>query len=344
MKIGTNSIIIAFVLVTGLLSCSTDGQKMDKSPASPKVPFVETQSVLQQDIASDINIVGTVKPNISGTIKAPANGIIEQLMVYENEKVEKGQIIAMLNPTERISLIAKNKQQVQALTDKMNKPGNATDSLQQLLNKARADLELSYNMFQRIPVTAELSGVVSERWIDIGSEVSEKDKILEIYQPSSLVIKAEVNEKYFSALQVGKKLTIKLSAYPNENFTGTISLIYPKISETTRSVRFDIKLNKSAKLLEGMMAEISLQTRVHEKALCVMDDAILTNTNEQHFVFVVDSQNVAHKKMVELGISSHGLTEILSGINTNDEIVIKGQEMLKDSSSVKIIAAKKKAL
>lgn len=341
MKIKTNSIIIAFLIATGLFSCSTDEQKMEKSAAPKKLPLVNTQLVSQQNITSVINIVGTVKPNISGTIKAPANGIIEQLMVYENEKVAKGQIIAMLNPTERISLIAKNEQQVLTLTNKMNKPENATDSLQQLLNKAKADLELSYNMFQRIPITAELSGIVSERWIDIGSEVSEKDKLLEIYKPSSLVIKAEVNEKYFSVIKKGKKLPVQLNAYPGQEFTGTISLVYPKIDPTTRTVKFDITFNSRANIIEGMMAEIPLATEDHQNALCVPNDALLAGINNESFIYMVDADSVAHKIFVVPGISSKGVTEIVSGIKQGQKVVVKGQEMLKDGKKVKIAGTSK---
>ncbi len=340
MKTRITSTLTVFILITSLLSCSTDKKTKITITKTKKLPLVETVVVLQQDITSEINIVGTIKPNISGIIKAPENGIIEQLKVRENQHVSKGQIIAMLNPTERLALISKNKQQVQNVTAKIKKSGHAPDSLQQELQSAQVDLDLSYKMFQRIPITAELTGVISERWIDSGSEVSERDQLLEIYQPSSLVIKAEVNEKYYSALQVGKKLNIKLSAYPNENFTGTISLIYPKISEITRSISFDIKLDKTTKLLQGMMAEITLETQSHENAFCVLDDAILTNSNEQPYVFVIDSQNIAHKKNVALGISSKGLTEILSGINPKDMVVVKGQELLKDGSAVKIMKTK----
>lgn len=344
MKNKIYNMMLGMIAVT-LMSCSAVGQKK-ATPASPKKKptFVKTQAVVKQDMAATIQFVGTAKPTVTGTIKAPANGIVEQLTVRENSWVKKGQIIAMLNPSNRISLIAKNKEVVQRLLRQVKKTAGdeyAQGVLQEQLYKAQADLELSYKMYQLIPITAELSGIISERWIDSGSEVSAKDPLLEVYQPASMVIKAEVNEQYFSAIQVGKKVPVSLAAYPDKTLTGTISLVYPKISETTRAVRFDIKLDQPVKLLEGMMAEVTLQTQLHKDVLCVSDDAIVTNGHSESAVYVIDQASVAHKKKVELGITTGAMTEVVSGLTLEDRVVVKGQEMLKEGKKVKVLTGKK---
>ena len=159
---------------------------------------------------------------------------------------------------------------------------------------------------------------------------------------NSLVIKAEVNEKYFEAVNKGKKLQVILSAYPNDTLNATISLVYPQVDPVTRSVKFDIKINNFKKeLLPGMMASIKIPVSVNENAISVSEQAVLTSPDNKFFLFVVDKDSIAHQNVVEKGITSGNKLEILKGLNENDKVVVSGQEMLKDSMKVKIMGTPK---
>jgi len=289
-----NSIIkksIAFItILTLLFACSNSNKATVKSANPKKSHFVNVAQVEKKDIASNIIITGTAKSNVNSTITSPINGVLRKLYVRENQKVEKGKIIAVINPTERIMLIAKNKQEVNHLKNLLNNSDFSKDSILTLLKKAEENLNFSYKMYNEVSVVAEISGIVSQCYFHSGSEVSIKDNLLDIYNPSSIVIKAEVNEKYFSFLKKRKTLPIKLNAYPNQSFTGNIDLVYPKIDPVTRSVYFDIKLNDKVTLLEGMMAEITLKTNEHKKVLNVMDDALLTDINNKPFLYTIDTE------------------------------------------------------
>ncbi|MGQ9620940.1 MAG: efflux RND transporter periplasmic adaptor subunit [Bacteroidales bacterium] len=340
MKAVFKILLLTSIVTVFLSGCNSKKANPEQSSAQKKITLVNVTQALKQEISSVIKITGTVTPNTVGIIKSPVNGVVETLYVRENYPVTQGQIVAVINPAERIALIAKNRQAVNQIQEKL-KQLKDNDTLRQALSKAEYDLDLAYKMYLLIPVTAELDGIVSQRFIDKGSEVSARDKLLEIYQPSSLVVKCEVNEKYFSVIKKGKKLPVRLNAYPDKKFTGTISLIYPKIDPVTRSLKFDIKLDQTVSLVEGMMAEITLATEVRNDAVCVPDDALLTDINNNLFLYSVDADSIAHKINVVSGISSGGFTEIVSGINPGNIIVIKGQELLKDGQKVKISGPQK---
>jgi RND family efflux transporter MFP subunit len=188
-----------------------------------------------------------------------------------------------------------------------------------------------------------MNGIVTHRWLDEGSQVGAKEKIITVTDMNSLVIKAEVNEKYFSTITQGKKIPVILDAFPGDTLSGVISLVYPEISADTRTVRFDVKLiNTSKKLLPGMMAQLRIPTDIHEKTIAVPVDAVLTNPSNQRFVFVVNNDSTAFKRIVKTGISAKTQIEILSGLTNNENVVVMGQEMLKDSLKVKIAGNPKK--
>jgi len=339
-KIYYSFIIAGFSLLT-LFSCSSNTEKKEKKTKPKKIALISVKKPIKKDISASLYIIGSIKPNTVGIVKTSTDGIVENLKARETQFVKKGDIVAVINPTARIELVAKSLNKINSLEAEL-KITNHIDSIQSLLDKAKQELKLAKNMYQLIPITAELSGIVNERYVDIGSQVSVKDKIIEISDPSSMVIKAEVNEKYFPTLKKGKQLPIILSAYPNKQLSGEISLIYPKIDDRTRTVRFDIKLKDKVKILEGMTAKIMLVTEQHKNALCVPNDAILSDIRNQAFIFIVDKNNLAHKIIVKPGLTANGITEIKEGISENMKIVVKGQERLKEGKKAKILTPKKK--
>jgi membrane fusion protein, multidrug efflux system len=335
-KIG---ILILITTSFALASCQTD----DKQPAAKpkKIPLVKIQEVSTSRIVSSTSVTGTVQPNIETEVMASDDGIIESLFARENQYVEDDRLIAIINPTNRVSLISSNIKTVETLERKLETLTEGSEEYQKVQNdlqKAKADLEYAKEMYQTIPVVSPMSGMVTKRWLEEGSQVSAKDVIVTITDMNSLVIKAEVNEKYFEAIKQGVKIPVILNAYPNDTLMGTISLIYPHINPVSRSVKFDIKLkNFNKKLLPGMMAEITIPVTVIKNAVTVPEYAVLTSPDNKNFVFRVNTDSIAIRQIVQTGITSEDKIQILNGLNANERIVVSGQELLKDGMKVKIM-------
>jgi multidrug efflux pump subunit AcrA (membrane-fusion protein) len=331
--------IILIAILFGLYSCGAEKTEAVKKPK--KTPPVKIQKVTASEMVSTIDITGTVQANIVTDVKSPADGIIETLYARENQYVRKDKLIAVINPTDRLSLISSSIEKRENLERKLQSAKDDSAAyleIEKQLSKAKSDLEYARNMYQTIPVVCPMSGLITNRRLDKGSQVSEKDIILTITDMSSLVVKAEVNEKYFEAVKQGKKIEVILSAYLNDTLTGKISLVYPQIDASTRSVKFDIKLLDFKKtLLPGMMASIKIPVSTIENALWVPEHAVLTSPNNENFVFVIDKDSTAHRKTVQTGFVSGKKLQITQGIKEKDAVVISGQEMLKDSMKVKII-------
>lgn len=333
-----NSLIIVILVV--LQSCNS-GDTQTKTKTTKKPPFVKVQVVNETDIVSYIDITGTIQANIYTDIVASADGIIESLLARENQAVYKDNIIAILNPNDRVSIISKNQLIINELNSKIKKANTSSvlyDSLKIELKKANKNLAYAEKMYQTIPIICPMSGLVTQRWTDIGNQVNTKDKILTISDMTSLVIKAEVNEKYFENIKKGDKLTLTLNAYPNDTLTGIISLVYPQIDPVTRNVEFDIKIQSFKKtLIPGMLAYIKIPVASKKNAITVPEQAVLTTPNNENFIFTVDKDTIVHKVKVKTGISSGDKLEITKGLKPKEKVVISGQEMLKDSVKVKII-------
>ncbi len=69
--------------------------------------------------------------------------------------------------------------------------------------------------------------------------------------------------------------------------------------------------------------------------MLIPEKSVLTS-KDYSYVFVID-EDVAKLKKVNLGITSNGMIQILSGLKSNDKVVTLGHEKLKDGSKIKII-------
>jgi RND family efflux transporter MFP subunit len=296
-------------------------------------------------MVSILEITGTIEANVFTEVKSPADGVIELLNVRENQHAQKGEIIAVINPEDRLALTAENKLKIEQLEKQLkteDKESKAYDKLLKELQEAKEDLKYAQDMYQTIPVICPMTGLVTSRWLDKGSQVSANEKLITITDMSSLVVKTEVNEKYFEAVKQDRQFPVFLNAYHNDTITGRISLVYPQIDPETRSVKFDIRLlNFNKKILPGMMAVIKVPVSVKENAIVIPNHAVLTSPDNKNFLFIVDKDSIAHRHFVETGITSGNQLEIIKGLKENVRVVVSGQEMLKDSIKVKIMGTPK---
>ncbi|MCA1745821.1 MAG: efflux RND transporter periplasmic adaptor subunit, partial [Bacteroidales bacterium] len=173
--------IIAFLMGSMILfaACKSDQQSGPK-PGQKKNPLVKVQPALKTDMAAFIEITGTIQANIFTDLLSPADGIIESLAARENQWVAKDKVIAVINPNERVSLISNNQLQVEVLKKKVAEAGDGAETKELLLlelERAKSNLEYARNMYQTIPVVCPMSGLVTQRYTDKGSQLSAKDKI-----------------------------------------------------------------------------------------------------------------------------------------------------------------------
>lgn len=336
-------ITIAAVTVMTACNKSTDSQQQAKKPSPP---LVEVQTAAKSTITSSLYITGTVGANIFTDIKSPVNGIVETLYARENQWVEKGRVIAVINPDDRLALIADNQLQIEKLEQVMkgNVNSEAYDSLSEELEKAKANLQYAMDIYQTVPVICPMSGMVTRRWLEAGSQVDTRGKILTVSDMSSMVIKAEVNEKYFTAIKKGRKLELVLNAYPGDTLTGIISLVYPLVDPSTRSISFDIRIENSSKqLLEGMMASVKIPVEVKKDIIAIPEKAVLTSTGNSPFIYLLGKDSLVHHRNVETGIRSGNMLEISSGLDEGEKVIVKGQEMLHEGIKVKVSGNKERS-
>lgn len=339
-------VITLISLSFGLVGCKNSSDQPSQT-RSPRLQVVHVEETNRETMISYIDITGSIAANIISDVTSPVNGVIEHLYARENQRVTKDMIIAVINPDDRVALIASNLRNIQEIERQLENSEQGSDAylhLKEKFDEATKNMEYAKRMYTTVPVICPMNGLVTERWADEGSQVGFRDKIITVSDMSSLVIKAEVNEKYFESIRAGRIIPVSLAAYPNDSVSGRISLVYPQIDQTTRSVKFDIKVQQFSKpLLPGMMAQLRIPVLTNENAITITEDAVMISPDNEKYVFVVDNDSIVHRQIVETGIASYRKLEIISGLKENEYVVVKGQQMLRDKMKVQILPNAKQA-
>ncbi len=73
-----------------------------------------------------------------------------------------------------------------------------------------------------------------------------------------------------------------------------------------------------------------------KKDIIIIPKDIIISDQDGKRVFVV-KENTALERIIETGIENDDMIEVVSGLEENDRLVVKGFETLRDKSKVKVL-------
>jgi len=189
---------------------------------------------------------------------------------------------------------------------------------------------------QNTQIVAPFAGEIVRRNVDSGALVSPSTPVVTLIHLETLKVVANVLEKDVGLIKPGMKAKILTEAYPGKPFDGTVVRINKALDLATRTLQAEINIPNPGHLLKpGMFAKIEMVLKENLNALTVPRDAVLKEEGKE-FVFAVEG-NQAFRKPVVTGIERETLIEIVEGVKDGEKIVVRGQESLKDRTTVRII-------
>lgn len=222
--------------------------------------------------------------------------------------------------------------------------GKMQESLVKLGDKVKTDDILGYvdasdigMNYEKAPVYAKAAGTITAINAYPGSPVTAQTSLYVIVPDSDFLLSASISEKNLGALKIGDIGYFTTTANPDIQFKAKLRYIAPLVDKTTRTaeLEFDVvRDNNFGKLRQGMLVSLDVETGIENGVITVPNNAIKEYLNDQT-VFVVDSDNIAHRTVVKLGRNNGERTIVTSGINVDDKVVTAGS--VRDGQKVNII-------
>ncbi len=188
------------------------------------------------------------------------------------------------------------------------------------------------------PLTAPITGIVSEIKTTSGQQVEAGAELLSIVNLNTVLIEANVFERDLSIVRESTRANFTSPALNGEVYTigtkdgdGRIVSIGQTVDPQTRTVPIIYEvINPLQRLRDGMFVEITVDTSGDGEVLAVPKQAVV-NEQGQTFVFVLTGGETFEKRPVALGAEGADYYEIKSGLKEGERVVTEGVYQLRST-------------
>jgi cobalt-zinc-cadmium efflux system membrane fusion protein len=175
-------------------------------------------------------------------------------------------------------------------------------------------------------VPAPISGVVTERLVNMGLNVDPATKLFTVVDLSTVWIVANLYEKDFARVRVGDHATVVTPAYPDRQIQGRVSYIDPQVSPESRTTKVRVEVsNPHYDLRLGMLAEAQIQASTSTSVVFIPRIAV-QNVADRSFVYVAKpgAPGQFMEREVLVGQPSGERIQVVSGVVAGDKVVTEG--------------------
>ena len=324
------------------------------SDSNEKTNNYTTAVVTRRDIGSSVLATGIIKPMVGAEVRVGSrvSGLVKSLHANVGNYVKKGQIIAELEPYE---LEAKYNQSLASLQNtranyeyakldferqkSLSKQNFISQNQLDLAEKtfeinkaqveqAEANLDYAKVQLEYTKITAPISGIVSSVSTQEGETVAASfsaPTFVTIIDLERLEVWAYVDETDIGRIRENQKATFTVDTYSDTDFEGIITAIYPKAVIQDNVVNYVTTLKitdfREKILRPEMTTNVTIYLEMRKNVLTIPTSAIKRDKGERFVTVIEDDKQVQRK--VKIGWNSNGNTEIVSGLNEGEKVVIQ---------------------
>jgi RND family efflux transporter MFP subunit len=191
----------------------------------------------------------------------------------------------------------------------------------------------------------EASGVISERYTELGEWVNPGDALLELVAIDNLRFDFRVSQNFFGEIKENAPVEITLDTLPGQKLSGRVSAIVPVKDPGARTFLVRVLADASESIASlaispGMSASAAFSLDAGRSGIAVSRDAILRFPDGRVTAWVVDSRDglsVVREQAVSTGLEFDGYVEIRAGLSEGDRAVTHGNESLQEGQTIKIL-------
>ena len=183
-------------------------------------------------------------------------------------------------------------------------------------------------------VRSPISGIVSDRPLNIGEMASAGSPILLIVDIARVVARANISVHEAASVRVGSPATITT---PGGELPAKVTVVSPAVDPSTTTIQVWVEaVNKGEQLKPGVTAQITMDVGDVPDAVVVPLGALLASEEGGERVMIAGKDGLAHESKVKVGVRNSDEVQILSGVNTGDQVITDGALGLDDKAKVAV--------
>jgi RND family efflux transporter MFP subunit len=216
----------------------------------------------------------------------------------------------------------------------------ALAAAQSNLAAAKAKLMREQSLFDYSRITAPFSGVVTDRYANLGTLVqagvgtsTQAIPIVRLSQDDLFRLVIPVPEAYVQFIRIGDPVDVRVPSL-NHTFPGKVARSSVDVRVDTRTMHTEVDVrNPHRVLVSGLYAEATL-TLEHRNDIPTVPIQALNHETDKTTVLVVDPDGTLRDRQVQTGLTTSSYAEIVSGLKEGEQVVVSDRSGLKDGERV----------
>lgn len=342
-----------------LLFPSLGCRKKEVKETAERVINVRVQAAEKRALRPFVETVGTLNPYEEVFVSAEVDGMLKEVRVDEGTTVSRGMVLATIDDTDyglevrrdeaalrqAEATLANTKleyQRKEALYKEQLVTQQQFDDVSTRLSLAEAELDrakaafsLAREKLRKTRIYSPLSGAVKEKKVSAGDYVKNGTNLFVIIQNNPVKLNFTVTEKDVGKLRKGQDVILKVDAFPEKEFKGRVSIIYPSLEERTRTLQVEALVPNPDELLKpSFFAHVTLYTGASRDTIVIPVTSLLYEA-ENVKIFVIEGDK-ARERRIKLGNKYGEMMEIVEGLKEGEMVVIVGQQNLAEGVKVNV--------
>jgi membrane fusion protein (multidrug efflux system) len=319
----------------------------------PPTQTVSAAKVEAKTWTPGIGAIGTAKAANGVELAFETAGIVSQIKFKANQEVRKGEVLVQLDDTveradiQDVQAAVKTAESSFERAKTLSSRGYGTeanfDQASALLAAARSRLARLQATIDQKALKAPFSGVIGIPRIDVGQYLQPGTVIASFQDLSSMKVDFTVPEQRAGEIKLGQEIRAGVTE-ADLPFKGRVIGKDPRVDPATRlvSVQALIEDNKDGSVLPGQFLHVEVILPEQPNVMTVPQTAVITSLYGD-YVYTVEQEERAGQQVqvvkqvfVNTDRRRGGAIEILSGIQSGQQVVASGQNKLQAGATVKI--------
>jgi RND family efflux transporter MFP subunit len=391
--IASAAILTAFTFASG---CSTSASvRASAGEEAGAVATVGFTQVARKPIMRELTVSSELVPFQEIDVYAKESGFVKDLLVDYGTRVQKGQLMAVLEIPELQMQLQQDAAAIRSASDQVThaehelgrleaqhrvvhlqysrlkgvvdtRPGlvaqqeiddsqgkdlaleaqveagrSALQNAQSQLEMSKAKEQHDRILFDYARITAPFSGVVTQRYANLGTLVqagtsssTQAMPLVRLSQDELFRLVIPVPESYVKYIRTGDPVKVRVPSL-DKVVPGKVARFSVDVTADTRTMHTEVDVpNPGKALMPGLYAEATLTLERKNDALVVPLQAV-NQAGEAASIFLVDPNNTVQERKITLGLQTATDAEVLSGLNEGDRVVVSDRSSLKAGMHVK---------
>lgn len=336
-----NVFIIAIIILSPLISVYLYIQSKEEPRKSTKV--VEVETISPATIQKSITLIGTIHPKHSTILVAKDAGLLD-ILLPSGKTIKKGDLIAkIINPDiEKNYQLSKDAEEIANTQYNrfLNLQKKGFVSVRELEEKKQGWIETQKDLaktkieLKNMRFYSPFDGVIGAFKIREGTQINKGDAVVTVYDPLTITIDLDIPCSHLKNIKVNQPVRVFNQIYH-------LSHVQKMMDDETHMCPADVDINCESCVI-GDSVTVQLMIKEKHQVLVVPTQALFLKNGKLSVYKVIN--NHIEFVAVKQGIRDKEKVEIISGLNSGDQIIIKNPERLYPGLEVAIFQPSKKKL